>query len=235
MHTFFSSDNSRLDVLPAEVLHGIASFLPCSSILALCFVNRRLYSACYDRAVFKRNATNALREDRYTSLVELQRCDCQECVWRQIEALDEGSLSSETTTEVDSEDEWYPEPEEDLQPEQEWNFDDWGPNIIQLRARPSQEWLKIWPGSDIFNQLSASDSARIACAVERAQKCFNVSLTHQSRDLSQRWTDGRWIECEFISVRRIVSHDSDPWQRLLSPIYACRNFPTRMTHVTNKC
>ncbi|KAK7185813.1 hypothetical protein PSPO01_08063 [Paraphaeosphaeria sporulosa] len=219
MNAFFSSDNLGLDLLPAEVLHRVASFLPFSSILALCFVNRRLYTVCYDRVVFKHSAIHALHEDRYTSLVELQKCDCQGCVWRQIEALDQESLCSRTTTEVGSEDEWYPEPEEELDQEDEWDFDDWGPDIIQLRARPSQEWLKSWPRSDVFNHLSASDSSRIACAVERAQQCFNVSLTHQSRDLSQHWTRGRWIEWlpHLIALGHSSSLELKPWtlQRLL--------------------
>jgi hypothetical protein len=197
MDAFSSSDSARLDLLPTEVLQRVASFLPFSSILALCFVNRRLYTACYHRAVFKHSAIDALHEDRYTSLVELQEYDCQGCVWRQIEILDQESLSSETTTEISSNDEWYPEPEEELQSEDEWDSSDWGPDIIQLRAKPSREWLKRWPSPGLFSHLSSSESARIACAVERAQQCFNVSLTHQSRDLSQLWTEGRWIECKF--------------------------------------
>ncbi|KAF9729507.1 hypothetical protein PMIN02_005107 [Paraphaeosphaeria minitans] len=215
----YMSDNLGLDLLPAEVTHLVASFLPFSSILALCFVNRRLYTACYDSAVFKRSAIDALHEDRYTSLVELQKCDCQGCAWRQIEALDQESLSSETTTEVASDEEWYPEPEEELQQEEEWDCDDWRPSIIQHRARPSREWLMSWPSSDVFNHLPASDSARIACAVERAQKLFNVSLAHQLRDLSQRWTRGRCVEWlpHLITLRHVSSLELKPWtlQRLL--------------------
>lgn len=192
-------ENSGLDTLPAEVLHRIASFLPCSSICNLCFSSRRLYAACYDSIVFKHSAVKTIYEDRYTHLPEKEfSCLAHEnhCDWRAIDALDEGFPSSQTTTEVDSEDEWYTVPEEHLDEDEEWDFDNWGPNVFQRRLMPHEEWLLSWPQAQVFNRLSASDSACIAHAVERAQTCFNVSSESLPRDLSPCWTKERWIECK---------------------------------------
>lgn len=43
---------------------------------------------------------------------------------------------SQTTTEVDSDDEWYSEPEEELAYEPEWTFSDCGPDTFLIRKNP---------------------------------------------------------------------------------------------------
>lgn len=187
-------DDARLDVLPVEVLQTIASFLPCSSILNLSFSNRRLFGACYDRAVFKQAAVDALYADRYTHLPSLETFRFENDAFRR---CDEISLSSGTTTEVDSEDEWYPEPEGELTEDEDWDFNDWGPDLVQRRALPHQEWVLSWPRSKVSYDFTAPESARIALAVEKAQKYFNVSLEYQSKDLTQRWIDEGWIDCKY--------------------------------------
>ncbi len=48
-----ASSPIQLDSIPVEIIQRIASFSPCESVLALLRVNRRLYKACNDDAVFK--------------------------------------------------------------------------------------------------------------------------------------------------------------------------------------
>ena len=222
-------ESSRLESLPVEVLHRIASSLPCSSIFNLCFSSRRLYAACYDNIVFKHNAAQAIHEVRYTHLPDLEGCrpgsDCTFCWWCPYDAFDEKSLPSGTTTEVDSEDEWYEEPEERLEEDEEWDFSNWGPSIIERRMMPHEEWLLNWPQARVFNELSASDSACIAHAVEKAQTRFNVIQTALPRDLSQLWTDERWIDCKRCSPCKAGGCESMLMTMLSSLVlftYTCR-------------
>ncbi|KAJ4299042.1 hypothetical protein N0V90_004286 [Kalmusia sp. IMI 367209] len=128
-------------------------------------------------------------------------------------------MTSQTTTEVDSDDEWYPEPDEGIAQEDDWDYDDWGPDVIQRRGAPQLQWLLDWPGSSVFDGLSIRNSARVAYAVAKAQTCFNIGLKYQTRDLSQQWTEGRWIHWlpQLIALGHVSCLSVKPWtlQRLL--------------------
>ena len=211
MDVHLARDDLNLSLLPPEILHRIASYLPCSTILSLCFSCRQLYALCYDRLVFRRCAKNALYEDRYTHFPTLSYPSLYE--W------DVESLASATTTEVDSEDSWCSAPDEQPTSDEEWDFHNWGPGRLELRLAPHFEWLATWPNADVFNDISAGEGARIAWAIEKSQRLFNVELELQPWDRSPQWQEGGWIK--WLPHLLALGHKSclelKPWsfQRLL--------------------
>ncbi|KAF2635598.1 hypothetical protein P280DRAFT_191635 [Massarina eburnea CBS 473.64] len=174
-------NNSRaaLGLLPTELLHRIAASLPCSSILNVCFTSRNLYAALYDRHVFKRSAVNVLYVDKYIRLPPLDDV--------QVESWELESCASEASEE-NSEDEWWPNLEEqDLDPEDDWDHADWGPDARQRKAIVNNDWDMNWPQASIFDALTAGDGARIAFAAEKANRIFNVCLHAQPWNRMVQW------------------------------------------------
>jgi hypothetical protein len=175
----------RLDELPSEILHRIALHLPCSAILRVCFTNRALYSACYDRLVFKRCAIGPIFEPRYNHYPELDDVPMED--W-ELE-----SCPSEASDENSEDEEWFELFEEELSPEDDWDMNDWGPNAAQIVAQRQQDWYAQW-GESVFDALSAGDSARIAFAVQLAERYFNVSKAHHMVQNTTNQTFQRTIE-----------------------------------------
>jgi hypothetical protein len=178
----------QLDELPTEVLHSICRQLPCSSILSICFTNRILYSACYDRLVFKRCAIGPVFEHRYNNLAELDNVHVEEWEF--------GSCASEASEEKSEDEEWFPSyGEEELSAEEEWDMDDWGPNTMQRIVQKQQDWYLRWGEFAVFDALSATDSARIAFAVEKAESYFNISEAHRMSFISHaQWKSGNFVQ-----------------------------------------
>lgn len=199
MRVHDARSDSQLDLLPAELLHRIAIFLPCSSILNVCFTSRRLYQVCYDRAVFKHSAVTALFDDKYDGLLKLDD-DVK------VEDWELETYASETTTEESEEDEWMSGPEEELSPVDEWDLSDWGPDYAQRIAAEQEEYYSGWPEAKLFDQLSAGASARIAYAVEKARSYFNISPEDQISNYTKAWEQDHFREWlpHLIALRHIV-------------------------------
>ncbi|KAF2686173.1 hypothetical protein K458DRAFT_430050 [Lentithecium fluviatile CBS 122367] len=173
-----------LEALPTELLHSVCRYLPCFSILSLCFTSRVLYASCYDRLIFKSSAIGAIFEDRYDNLPQLDDVH--------VEAWELQSCASEASAEKSEDEEWWPDfEEENMSPQDDWDMQDWGPDAMQRIATAQQEWYKNWPESLIFELLSAADSARIALAVEKAELYFNVSIADQLPTLTHSQRESR--------------------------------------------
>jgi hypothetical protein len=89
------------------------------------------------------------------------------------------SCPSEASDENSDDEEWFELFEEELSPEDDWDMNDWGPDATQIVVQRQQDWYARWGESSVFNALSAGDSARIAFAVQLAERYFNVSKAHQ--------------------------------------------------------
>ena len=175
-----------LEFLPAELLHEIALYLPCSSILRLSFTSRRLYATCFDQAVFKRNAVSAIYEDKYHLLPPLDDVMVED--W-ELETCD-----SEASNEDSDLEEWWPDfEEEEISKEDDWDYSDWGPTKQQIIIEKQEQRFLKWPGRRIFDGLSANNNARIAFAVEKASSYLNVTLDQQPKDRSNDWREGNFL------------------------------------------
>ncbi|KAF2874723.1 hypothetical protein BDV95DRAFT_563481 [Massariosphaeria phaeospora] len=157
----------KLDTLPTELLHRIASYLPCSSILPLCFTSRILYSSCYDKIVFKHSSTTVLYDSHY---YERMRLDDVE-----VEDWELESCASEASAENSEDEEWDPSLFEDewpVRPRDEWDHGNWGPKEVLRRSEEAEAWYGAWPDAAVYDRLQTADCAKIALAVEKARKLF---------------------------------------------------------------
>ncbi|KAF1953023.1 hypothetical protein CC80DRAFT_537811 [Byssothecium circinans] len=170
---------AALDTLPTELLHRIAASLSCSSI-NLCFSNRTLYVALYDRLVFKRSAVDVLFVDKYHELPELEDVH--------VEDWELQSCASEASMEDSEDEDWWSALEEEVpDPGDDWDYADWGPDERQRKASASEDGYLNWSQASIFHALSSGDSARIAFAVEKANRLFNVAPHDQPWNRMKQW------------------------------------------------
>jgi len=164
MDVTMGDDIPNLEQLPAEIIHRIALFLPCSSILRLSFSSRMLHRTCYDKVVFKRNATTLLYEEFDFARMQLDDVE--------VEAWELESCASEASAERSEDEIWWPDLDEDetrLNPGEEWDYSNWGPKDNGRWSGEAEEWYENWPGAATHEKLSVDEWAKIAFAVEKAR------------------------------------------------------------------
>jgi hypothetical protein len=176
MDVTMSDDIPRLENLPAEIIHRIALFLPCSSILPLSFTSRALHKTCYDKIVFRRNAKTVLYEEFDFARMRLDDVE--------VEAWELESCASEASAERSEDEDWWPDLDEDEvdQDPNEWDHDNWGPKEVMKWSGEAEEWYENWPGAQMFERLSVDDWAKIAFAVEKAR----LLLTEREEKWNER-------------------------------------------------
>lgn len=176
--------NIALPDLPVELLQNIAVYLPFSSILSLSLTSKQLFAACYHRHVFKRKAVNAIFDEKYHNMASLHLDDVE------VEDWELQTCDSEASEEASDGEEWWSGVDEEISPEEGW---DYTVSITQAQYKIEKahaERIAKWPDRTVFDKLSASDSARVAFAVEKAQQWFNVPLDYQPIDRSINWREG---------------------------------------------
>ncbi|KAF7672915.1 hypothetical protein GT037_008866 [Alternaria burnsii] len=176
--------DATLPGLPAELVQDIAIHLPCSSILSLSLTSKRLFAKCYNRHVFKRKAANAIYYEKYHDMASLD-LDAVE-----VENWELQTCDSEASEEGSEDEEWWTEFQEDISPEDDWDYADYVTEEQYRLEKAHEQRIATWPDRTVFDSLSAGDSARVAFAVEKAQQWFNVPMDQQPKNRSCDWRKG---------------------------------------------
>lgn len=179
-----SDGDAALPDLPAEILQDIAIHLPFSSILGLSLTCKRLSAICYHRHVFKRKAVNAIHDEKYHDMATLDLDAIK------IEDWELQTCDSEASEENSEDEEWWPEFDGDISPEDDWDYTDYETVTQYKLGKAHDQRITMWPDRTVLDKLSAADGARVAFAVEKAQQWFNVPLDQQPEDRSNDWRKG---------------------------------------------
>jgi hypothetical protein len=196
-----------IEALPTELIQRIALFLPCTSVLNFSFTSRTLHSALYDKFVFRRSATTILYVEIDPARMRLDDVE--------VEPWELESCASEASAERSSDEEWWPDLDEDeanISPRDDWDNTCWGPKEVPKWTGEAAQWYDAWPSALRTTKFNAKDWARIAFAVEKARSVVTESRCDTREEYRDDYEEERAQKAETAFFTEAwTTHDMKAW------------------------